>query len=94
MNNKITIVRTHKCRKSDVIIRFLEENNIPHEVKFVETDPEAQKIFKIFNIKASPGIVINGQAVNPYHLIEHCKVKDPVNTKKMFYQLLKQAETN
>lgn len=92
MNNKITIVRTHKCRKSDVIIRFLEENNIPHEVKFVETDPEAQKIFKIFNIKASPGIIINNESVNPYGLVEKCKIKDSEKTKLMFEELLASGE--
>ncbi len=88
MQDKILIIRTQQCRKSDVIIRFLKENNVPHEIKYVETDPEAQRLFKAFNLKASPGIIINNQSVNPYGLVERCKVKEPEKTKKLFEELL------
>ena len=94
MEDKILIVRNRKCRKSDVIVKFLKNENIPHTIMYLDDNEKARAIAKKYNLQASPGIIINGQAVNPYHLIEHCKVKDPVNTKKMFYQLLKQAETD
>ncbi len=92
MENIIKIVRTRKCRKSDVIIKFLIENNIPHEIKFVESDPEAQEIYKTFNIKASPGIIVNDVSVNPYGLVEKCKIKDSGKVRRMFEELLVSGE--
>ena len=91
MNDKILILRTRKCRKSDVIIRFLNEYNIPHIIKYVEDDKEAQELFKKFNLKASPGIIINNHIVNPYNLIENCRVKAPKQTKDKFLKLLNET---
>ncbi len=88
MENKILILRTRRCRKSDVVTRFLSEHNIPHDIKYVEEDREAQELFKKFGLKASPGIIINGQTVNPYNLVERCKVKAPAETKEKFLRLL------
>lgn len=49
MNDKILILRTRRCRKSDVIIRFLNEYNIPHIIKYVEDDEEAQNYLESLN---------------------------------------------
>lgn len=91
MNDKILILRTRRCRKSDVIIRFLNEYNIPHIIKYVEDNEEAQKLFRKFKLKASPGIIINGNTVNPYGLIENCQVKAPQKTKDKFLELLNET---
>ncbi|NOZ62316.1 MAG: glutaredoxin [Calditrichaeota bacterium] len=87
-NKPILILRTRNCRKSNLVIRFLQNNNIPHEVKSLETDPEAQQIAKKLNILSSPGIVVNGQVVNPYELIENCQIKNPAGTKQFLEELL------
>ena len=91
-NSSILILRTRYCRKSNLIIRFLENYNIPHEVKSLETDPDAQKIAARLNILSSPGIVVNGQAVNPYELIENCQIKNPAETKQLLQNLLEEDE--
>lgn len=87
-DQNILILRTYKCRKSDIIINFLKEENIPHIVRYLDRDEEAQRIAKKFKIMASPGIIVNNQSVNPYHLVEKCRVKEPEKTKRMFQQLL------
>ena len=38
--NKITIVSNRKCRKSDVVVRFLAKENILHQVLYLGEDTE------------------------------------------------------
>ena len=92
-DHRIIIVRNRKCRKSDVVVRFLGQEQMSFEVLYLVEDKEADELAKRYGILASPGIIINGIAVNPYQLVEHCKVKDAEGTKKMFLQLLEEAET-
>ena len=81
MNNKVLILRTTHCRKSDVMIRFLEENNIPFEVKFVDKDNSAAKLAKEYNFKASPVIIVKEKTYNPYEIINNCKVQNAKELK-------------
>ncbi len=92
LEHKIIIVRNRKCRKSDVVVRFLGHEQMSFEVLYLGEDQTADELAKIYGILASPGIIINGNAVNPYQLVEHCKVKDPEGTKRLFLQLLEKAE--
>ncbi len=85
---KVIVVRTPKCRKSDVIIRFLQKHNIPHEVYILGRDRQAESLARKFRILASPGIIVGGQILNPYHLIENCQVKEPEKTKEKIQSLL------
>jgi len=91
MTDQIIIVRNRRCRKSDVVVRFLEQENIPHRVLFLGEDAEADRLAKQYHLKASPGIIINGQTVNPYHLIDKCRVKYPEQTKARFLDMLNAA---
>ena len=82
-SNFVLVLRTRKCRKSDVFLRFLQESNLPFEVKYLETDNEAQALARQFRIKSSPGIIINGRLFStPYQLIENCRVKEPYKVKQ------------
>ncbi len=89
---RVIVLRTRRCRKSDVVLRFLNEHHIPHTVKYLETDKEAQQLAEKYNIMSSPGIIISGKTFNAYELVEHCQVKDPENTREKFINLLKEAE--
>ncbi|OPX32875.1 hypothetical protein B1H10_06840 [candidate division KSB1 bacterium 4484_188] len=89
---KVLILRSNKCRKSDAIVNFLEREQIPHRVKILDKDPEAQNLAQEFHIQASPGIIINNQSVNPYNLVERCQVKDRENTKRLFRRLLAEED--
>jgi glutaredoxin len=93
LDHRIIIVRNRKCRKSDVIVRFLSQEQMSFEVFYLGEDKEADELAKKYGILASPGIIINGNAVNPYQLVEQCKVKDAEGTKKLFLRLLEEAET-
>ena len=90
--HRIIIVRNRKCRKSDVVVRFLGQEQMSFEVLYLGEDKQADELAKKYGILASPGIIINGTAVNPYQLVEHCKVKDSEGTKKLFLRLLEEAE--
>jgi len=85
----IIILRTRQCRRSDLIIKFLQAENIPHVVKSLETDPEAQRLAQKFDLRSSPGIIVNGQVVNPYQMIENCQIKDRVKARQLLEDLLK-----
>ena len=67
---------------------FLEDEQVPHVVKSLETDAEAQWLAKELNIFSSPGIIVNGQAINPYQLIENCQIKDREKAKRLLDDLL------
>jgi len=84
----IIILRTRQCRRSDLIIKFLQAENIPHVVKSLENDPEAQRLAQKFDLRSSPGIIVNGQMVNPYQLLENCQIKDRVKAKRLLEDLL------
>jgi len=93
-NHEIIILRTRQCRKSNLIIKFLEAENIPHVVKSLESDPEAQRLAKKFNILSSPGIIVNGQVVNPYQMIENCQIKDQAKARKLLEDLLNEGNAD
>ena len=93
-SDKITIVRNRKCRKSDAIVRFLEQEKIPFELFYLGEEMIADDLARKYGILTSPGIIIGGKTVNPYDLVEHCKVKDPDSTKKLFWKLISGAESH
>jgi len=84
----IIILRTRQSRRSDLIIKFLQAEKIPHVVKSLETDPEAQRLAQKFDLRSSPGIIVNGQVVNPYQMIENCQIKDRVKARQLLEDLL------
>ena len=86
--HEIIILRTRRCRKSDLIIQFLETEQVPHVVKSLETDAEAQRLARELNILSSPGIIVNGQVVNPYQMIENCQIKDREKAKELLKNLM------
>ncbi len=92
--NKVTIVRNRKCRKSDVIVRFLEEDKIPFEVHYLGEEKIANELARKYGILASPGIIIGKKTVNPYELIEYCRVKNPEATREHFDKLIAEAENS
>ncbi|MDZ7402291.1 MAG: hypothetical protein ONB37_19210 [candidate division KSB1 bacterium] len=87
-NKTIIILRTRQCRRSDLIIKFLQAEKMPHIVKLLEEDPEAQQLAQQFDIRSSPGIIVNGQVVNPYQMIENCQIKDRVKARRLLEDLL------
>ena len=77
----MTIARTRQCRRGDLIIKFLQAEKIPHTVKSLDDDPAAQRLAQKFDLRSSPGIIVNGQVISPYPLIENCQIKDREKVK-------------
>lgn len=91
-NKAIIILRTRRCRRSDLVIKFLQAEQIPFMVKSLEDDPEAQRLAQKFDIRSSPGIIVNGQVVNPYQMIENCQIKDRAKAKQLLEDLLNEKK--
>ena len=77
---QIILIRSHKCRKSDLVERFLKETELPYTVKFLD-DPGVKEIVEQFGIKASPGIIVGNRSLNPYEIIKGCKIPEPEQLK-------------
>ncbi len=84
----VTIIRNRKCRKSDIVVRFLEKEKIPFRAFYLGEDRIADELARKYSILSSPGIIIGKKTINPYELVAQCKVKDPDSAKKLFERLL------
>lgn len=87
----VTIIRNRKCRKSDIVVRFLEKEKIPFKTIYLGEDKVADALAQKYSILSSPGIIIGKKTINPYDLIAYCKVKDPDSAKKLFDRLLSKS---
>ena len=67
----IIIVRTPVCRRSDLIMKILDDNNIPYTVKYLNTE-EGRTLKKKYGIKASPGIIVDNKFVNVVSNMDKC----------------------
>ncbi len=92
MNRTVTIIRNRKCRKSDIVVRFLEKEKIPFKVFYLGEDKIADELANKHSILSSPGVIIRNKLINPYDLIAQCKVKDPEAAKKLLKKLLSGSE--
>ena len=80
----LTILPAKGCRRSRRILEYLQTNHIPYER--VELDsPEGEKLMAKYHFLASPGILIDGERINPYDVLIQpaCKVNE-----EKFKQLL------
>ncbi len=85
---KVLILRTQRCRKSDAVIRFLENENIPFRVLHLETEPQAQELARQWNLKSSPGIIVGNRQIFAADILENCRIKNREQTKQMFLKML------
>ncbi|MGB9736108.1 MAG: hypothetical protein ACPL1H_07745 [bacterium] len=88
----VTIIRNRKCRKSDIVVRFLERAKIPFKAFYLGEDRVVYELARKYNILSSPGIIIGKKTINPYNLIAQCKVKNHNSTRKLFEKLLSNPE--
>ena len=93
-DRSVTVIRNKKCRKSDIVVRFLEKEEIPFKAFYLGKDRIADELARKFSILSSPGIIIGKKTINPYDLIAHCRVRDPASAKKLFEGLLYGATTD
>lgn len=69
----ITLVRGMRCRRSDLIVRFLQDQGIPFRLVQAESE-EGRALIAKHDLRASPGILVGGRSVNPFDLIHDCHI--------------------
>ncbi|MBN1363449.1 MAG: hypothetical protein JW976_01455 [Syntrophaceae bacterium] len=84
--SEVLILRTRRFRKSDAVIRFLENENIPHRVLPLEEDSRAQELSRQWNLKSSAGIIIADQPVLSTDLLENGQIKNRKQTIKNVFE--------
>jgi glutaredoxin len=65
---QITILPAQGCRRSSRVLAYLQA----HNVDFTQIDldsPEGQALARQHDLRASPGILIDGVSLNPFELL-------------------------
>jgi glutaredoxin len=81
----ITILPTPGCRRSRRILEYLEQHGIPFTLIPLDSQ-EGGAIAEKYNLRASPGILVDGISVNPYELLIQpiCRVNEEM-AQAMFF---------
>jgi len=64
----ITILPARDCRRSRKIIAYLEQSGIPFTRIDLES-VEGQALASEHDLRASPGILVDGELINPFDLL-------------------------
>ena len=67
--HRITILPARGCRRSQKILKYLESRGVPFEKVELES-PQGQSLAETFDLRASPGILVNGASVYPYEVLQ------------------------
>lgn len=65
---RIVVLPARNCRRSRRIIEYLEERGVPFTRIPLES-PEGQALAEQHHLRASPGILVSGESVNPFDLL-------------------------
>jgi glutaredoxin len=76
---KIVILPAVDCRRSKKVLAYLDENRVPYSRIDLETD-EGRALSKEYDLRSSPGILVDGKLVNPFDILEapSCRIKESV----------------
>ncbi len=74
---RITILPARGCRRSQRLLTYLRAQQIPFTEIALES-PEGQALTTEYDLRASPGILVNGVSINPFDLLIQpaCRVDD------------------
>jgi hypothetical protein len=65
---EIVILPAPGCRRSRKLIEYLEAHNIPF-ARLELDSPQGRALAEQYNLRASPGILVNGVSINPFDLL-------------------------
>ena len=73
----IIILPAEDCRRSRRLLDYLRANDVPFTRIDLES-PEGQVVATQHDLRASPGILVDGVSVNPFDLLiqPECRVDD------------------
>lgn len=83
-SSTITILPAKGCRRSQAILTYLGANEIPYE-RIALASEEGQEMAERYQIRSSPGIIVDGELVNPFDLLIQpaCRI-DGVAARRLF----------
>lgn len=75
---EIIILPAVNCRRSQKVLAYLDENQVPYTRIDLETEKGRQMMAE-YELRSSPGIVVDDLLVNPFDILEapSCRVKEP-----------------
>jgi glutaredoxin len=81
---QIVILPAPGCRRSRKILSYLQQHGIP----FTRIDldsPEGQVLAERHEMRASPGILVNGVSLNPFDLLKQpdCRINEELLYKTL-----------
>ena len=76
-SRSITVLPARGCRRSRKVIEYLEAHGIPFTRIELES-PEGQSLAAQYDLRASPGILVNDVSVNPFDMLiqPECRVDE------------------
>ncbi len=75
--SNITLITARDCRRSRKIVAWLQQNSIPFTRIDFES-AEGQELAAQHDLRASPGILVDGRSINPFDLLiqPQCQVNE------------------
>ncbi len=76
-DQRIIVLPARGCRRSRKVVEYLETHGIPFTRIELES-PEGQALTAQHDLRASPGILVDGVSVNPFDLLiqPECRVNE------------------
>lgn len=83
----IVILPAEGCRRSRRMVDYLRQQQIPF-TEIPLTSPEGQALMQQHDLRASPGILVDGVSVNPFDVLirPDCKV-DEAAVRRIFQRI-------
>lgn len=74
---EIVILPATNCRRSQKVLAYLDENEVPYRRIDLETK-KGQQMMAEHELRASPGILVDDVPVNPFDILEapSCRIKE------------------
>ncbi len=81
----IIVIPARGCRRSQKVLDYLTTHAIPFTRIDLET-PEGQALAEKYHLRASPGILVDGELVNPFDFLKQpgCRMDEAA-----FYETLR-----
>ena len=72
---RIAILPAPGCRRSRKVMAWLAAQEVPFRAVPLDS-PEGQRLKEAYDLRASPGILVDGVSVNPFDFLRppHCEI--------------------
>jgi glutaredoxin len=79
---EIIILPAADCRRSQKVLAYLDENQVAYVRIYLETE-KGQQMMADYELRSSPGILVDGTLVNPFDILEapSCRIKEIIASR-------------